>query len=58
MNQPIFVKAGQTGETPAVPILFVNAANFDQAGILVFGARAQTRSVPNKSVRFSRSEGA
>jgi leucyl aminopeptidase len=31
MNQPIFVKAGQTGKTPAVPILFVNAANFDQA---------------------------
>src|SRR5664279_3003107 len=31
MNQPIFVKAGQTGNTPAVPILFVNAANFDQA---------------------------
>ena len=31
MNQPIFVKAAQTGEAPAVPILFVNAANFDQA---------------------------
>src|SRR5450631_864708 len=31
MNQPIFVKAAQTGEPAAVPILFVNAANFDQA---------------------------
>ncbi|MSO67321.1 MAG: leucyl aminopeptidase family protein [Pseudolabrys sp.] len=28
MNDPIFAKAG---EAPAVPILFVNAANFDQA---------------------------
>ena len=31
MNQPIFVKAGQTGETPAVPILFVNAGNYVEA---------------------------
>ena len=31
MNQPIFVKAAQIGKAPAVPILFVNAANFDQA---------------------------